>query len=113
MNFTVPDGSMGTIAYLANGDKAYSKERLEVFCAGRVGVLDDFRSLSLLQDGRKQVFRSRLRQDKGHRAEWLAFASAITTGAPAPIPYENLIKVTRATFAAVEALRTGERVSIA
>ncbi|MFO7624455.1 MAG: bi-domain-containing oxidoreductase [Anaerolineales bacterium] len=113
MNFTFPDGSIGTIAYLANGDKAYSKERLEVFCAGRVGVLDDFRSLSLLQDGRKQIFRSRLRQDKGHRAEWLAFASAITTGAPAPIPYQNLIKLTRATFAAVEALRTGERVSIA
>ena len=113
MNFAFPDGSIGTIAYLANGNKAYSKERLEVFCAGRVGVLDDFRSLSLLQDGRKQVLRSRLRQDKGHRAEWQAFASAITDSAPAPIPYRHLFAVTRATYAAVEALRTGEKVSIA
>jgi predicted dehydrogenase/threonine dehydrogenase-like Zn-dependent dehydrogenase len=113
MNFSFPDGSIGTIAYLANGDKAFSKERLEVFCAGRVGVLDDFRSLSLLQDGRKQIFRSRLRQDKGHSAEWQAFSTAITTGSAAPIPYRHLFAVTRATFAAVEALRTGEKVSIA
>jgi predicted dehydrogenase/threonine dehydrogenase-like Zn-dependent dehydrogenase len=112
MNFTFPDGSTGTIAYLANGDKAFSKERLEVFCAGRVGVLDDYRTLSLIQDGRKQVFHSRLRQDKGHRAEWQAFASAISTGAAAPIPYQHLFGVTRATFAAVKAIRTGERVSI-
>jgi predicted dehydrogenase/threonine dehydrogenase-like Zn-dependent dehydrogenase len=113
MNFDFPDSSIGTIAYLANGDKAFSKERLEVFCAGRVGVLDDFRSLSLLRDGRKQIFRSRLRQDKGHRAEWQAFESAITSGAPAPIPYRHLVAVTRATFAAVTALRTGEKVSFA
>jgi predicted dehydrogenase/threonine dehydrogenase-like Zn-dependent dehydrogenase len=112
MNFTFPDGSIGTIAYLANGDKVISKERLEVFCAGRVGILDDFRSLSLLRDGRKQVLRSRLRQDKGHLAEWQAFTTAITTGANAPIPYRHLFAVTRATFAAVEALRTGEKVSI-
>jgi predicted dehydrogenase len=113
MTFTFPDGSVGTIAYLANGDKAFSKERLEVFCAGRVGVLDDFRSLSLLQEGRKQVFRTRLRQDKGHRAEWQAFSSAITTGGPAPIPYRHLFAVSRASFAAVDALRTGKKVNLA
>jgi predicted dehydrogenase/threonine dehydrogenase-like Zn-dependent dehydrogenase len=113
MNFAFPDGSIGSLAYLANGDKAFSKERLEVFCTGRVGVLDDFRSLSLLQNGRKQTFRSRLRQDKGHRAEWQAFSSAINTGSAAPIPYRHLFAVSRATFAAVEAMRTGEKVSIA
>jgi predicted dehydrogenase len=39
------DGSVGTIHYLANGHKAFPKERLEVFCAGRVLQLDNFRSL--------------------------------------------------------------------
>ncbi|HOA27875.1 MAG TPA: hypothetical protein PKG51_10230, partial [Arachnia sp.] len=30
------DGSMGLVHYLANGSKAFPKERLEVFAAGRV-----------------------------------------------------------------------------
>ena len=107
MNFIFPDGSIGTISYLANGDKAFPKERLEVFSGGRVGVLDDYRSLFLTKDGHKQVFRSRLRQDKGHQAEMEAFASAITGRGPLPIPYDHLFSATRASFAAVKALRTG------
>jgi predicted dehydrogenase len=113
MSFTFPDGSIGMVAYLANGDKAFPKERIEVFSGGRVGVLDDYRSLSLLKDGQKHVYRSRLRQDKGHRAEWQAFASTITGKGPIPIPYEQLFSVTRATFAAVKALRSGEKVNLA
>jgi predicted dehydrogenase len=42
-----PDGSLGTVSYLANGDKSVSKERVEVFRGGRVAVLDDFRSLEM------------------------------------------------------------------
>ena len=112
LTFTFPDGSVGTVTYLANGDKAFPKEQVEVFCGGRVAVLDDFRSLEMVRDGRRQIFRSRLRQDKGHRAEWEAFTAAITAGGSPPIPTEQLFCVTRATFAAVEALRRGERVAI-
>ncbi|HSR19940.1 MAG TPA: bi-domain-containing oxidoreductase, partial [Anaerolineales bacterium] len=36
MTFTFPDGSIGVVDYLANGDPSLPKERLEVFCAGRV-----------------------------------------------------------------------------
>src|ERR1700731_3502400 len=71
------DGSQGTISYLANGDKSYSKERVEVFGGGAVAVLEDFRRLELVGGGRKQVFRSLLRQDKGHRAEWETFVAAV------------------------------------
>jgi predicted dehydrogenase/threonine dehydrogenase-like Zn-dependent dehydrogenase len=113
LSFTFPDGSIGMVAYLANGDKAFPKERIEVFSGGRVGVLDDYRSLSLLKDGKKQVYHSRLRQDKGHRAEWEAFASTITGKGPIPIPYEQLFSVTRASFAAVKALRSGEKLNLA
>jgi predicted dehydrogenase len=112
LTFTFPDGSVGSVSYLANGDKSFPKERVEVFCAGRVAVLDDYRSLELVQDGRRQVHRSRLRQDKGHQAEWEAFVGAATSGGPPPIPYEHLFGVTRATFAAVQALRSGECITI-
>jgi predicted dehydrogenase/threonine dehydrogenase-like Zn-dependent dehydrogenase len=124
LTFTFPDGSIGSLSYLANGDKAFAKERVEVFCAGSVAVLDDFRSLELVRQGRRQVQHARLRQDKGHRAEWQAFCAAllgsetidevsnVSPGARPPIPYEHLFGVTRASFAAVQALRSGQTIHI-
>ena len=112
MTLSFPDGSLGTISYLANGDKSFPKERIEAFCAGRVAVLNDFRTLETISDGKRRTLRARLRQDKGHRAEWEAFSNAILSGGPPPIPYEQLFSVTRATFAAVQSLRNREKVSI-
>jgi predicted dehydrogenase len=110
--FSFPDGSVGTLHYLANGDKTFPKERVELFTGGRVAVLDDFRRLEMIENGRREVIRSRLRQDKGHQGEWKAFADAITSNGDPPIPYDQLIGVTKTTFAAVEALRSGERIQI-
>jgi predicted dehydrogenase/threonine dehydrogenase-like Zn-dependent dehydrogenase len=107
-----PDGSLGTVSYFANGDKALAKERVEVLAGGSVAILDDFRSLELIRAGKRKIIRSRLRQDKGFRAEWDSFSQAILGGGPPPIPYDHLFAVTNAAFAAVEALRTGERVPI-
>jgi len=103
--FTFPDGSLGTLSYLANGDKAFPKERVEVFVGGRVAVLDDFRFLELVHNGQRQALRSRLRQDKGHLGEWQAFTQAILAGGAPPIPYEHIFGVQRMTFAALRALR--------
>ncbi len=105
MTFTFPDGSIGVVDYIANGDKSFPKERVEVFCGGRVAVLDDFRALEMVRDGRRKVVKSALRQDKGHFGEWQAFVKAIREGGQPPIPYEQLIGVTKAMFAAVESLR--------
>lgn len=110
--FEFPDGSVGTIAYLAAGDRAFPKERLEVIGGGRVAVLDDFRRLETFSRGRRRVQRSWLRQDKGHRAIWQTFANAITNGGPPPIPYDQLFAVSMASFAAVESLRSGESVTL-
>ncbi|HVN54998.1 MAG TPA: bi-domain-containing oxidoreductase [Anaerolineaceae bacterium] len=105
--FTFANGSIGTLSYLANGDKSFPKERVECFCSGRVAVLDDFRSLETVQNGRRTVSKNRLGQDKGHRAAWEAFLTAVKASGPPPIPYSHLLGVTRATFAAVESLRAG------
>ena len=105
MTFTFPDGSLGVLDYLANGDKSYPKERLEVFSGGRIAVLDDFRSLELVRDGHRSMLKKP--QDKGWKGEWVAYSNAILTGAPPPIPYEQLAGVTRATFAAMESLQDG------
>jgi len=99
------DGSIGTIDYLSNGDKSFPKEYVEVFCAGQVAVLDDFRELSLIQNGKRKVERSLLRQDKGHRAEWEAFISAIQSQGNPPIPYDQIIGVTQASFQVMQSLK--------
>lgn len=112
LSFEFPDGSLGVVAYLANGDKAFPKERVEAFAGGRVAVLEDFRSLELVHNGQRPLFPLRSPQDKGHQSEWIAFAQAIRKGGPEPIPYLHLLSVTQASFAAVQALRSGEKVKI-
>lgn len=110
MTFTFADGSIGVVDYLANGDKSMPKERLEVFCGGLVAVLDDYVSLTTVKDGRKKVESGA--QDKGWRAEMAAFAEAVRAGKAAPIPYEQILAVTKSTFAAVESIRSGSPVEI-
>jgi predicted dehydrogenase/threonine dehydrogenase-like Zn-dependent dehydrogenase len=50
-----PDGSLGTVSYLAAGDRAFPKERVEVIGGGRVAVLDDFRRVETVHNGRRKV----------------------------------------------------------
>jgi predicted dehydrogenase/threonine dehydrogenase-like Zn-dependent dehydrogenase len=106
------EGSQGTISYVANGDKSYSKERIEVFGGGRVAVLEDFRRLELVRDGRKQIVRTVLRQDKGHRGEWEAFAAAIRTGAISPTPLGQIVSTMMATFALEQSRCLGQSIAV-
>ena len=60
------DGSVGTVHYLANGHKSFPKERLEVFCGGRILQLDNFRKLKGF--GWPGFVKMNLwRQDKGRK----------------------------------------------
>jgi len=106
------EGSQGTISYLANGDKSFSKERLEVFGGGRVAVLEDFRRLELIQGGKKKVLRTFLRQDKGHRGEWEAFAAAIKNATESPIPFREVVSTMMATFALDESRCLGRPITV-
>ena len=106
------NGSQGTVSYLANGDRSFSKERIEVFGGGSAAVLEDFRHMELVRGGRRQVVRSRWRQDKGHRNEWAAFEQAVQAGGESPIPFEQIVCSTLATFRIEESLATGKRVAV-
>jgi predicted dehydrogenase len=106
------DGSQATISYLANGDKSYSKERIEVFGGGSVAVLEDFRRLELIRDGKNRTFRSPLRQDKGHRGELEAFVAAIQSGSESPIPFSEIVTTMLTTFALEESRCLGRPVAV-
>lgn len=106
------NGSEGTISYLANGDRSFSKERLEVFGGGTVAVLEDFRRLELMRDGKKRTTRYRWRQDKGHRDEWTAFIESTRQGQGSPVPFEELVNSTLATLRIQESVATGKRLAV-
>jgi predicted dehydrogenase/threonine dehydrogenase-like Zn-dependent dehydrogenase len=98
------DGSWGTINYLANGHASFPKERIEVFCAGRILQLDNFRRLRAY--GWPRFHSMKLwRQDKGQKACVRAFVDAVRSGARAPIPLEELLEVARVSVALGEAAR--------
>lgn len=105
------NGSLGTISYVASGDPAFSKERIEVFGGGSVGFMEDFRWLDIMHDGRRKKIISRLRQDKGHRAEWEAFAAGLRTGSPS-IPFAEIVASMLATFRIAESLRKGKEMPL-
>lgn len=90
------DGSIGTVHYFANGNKAFPKERVEVFAGGRILQCDNFRRLTGF--GWPGFSRMNLwRQDKGQAACAQAFVDAITSGTP-PIPIEELLEVSRVSI---------------
>ncbi len=103
------DGSVGTILYAANGDKRLPKERIEVFAAGKAAVLDDFRQLTLVSNGKQTVEKSR--PDKGHGAEMAALVTAVQRDSDEPVPFSESVLVTQTMFAIATSLATGEPVS--
>ena len=104
ITFRFADGSNGTIAYLAEGDKALAKERLEIFGAGRVFVLDDFRRATLYKDGREEQVTLKA-QDKGQQAQVRQVCASLLEGGSAPISLDELAATTRATFRVLDSLR--------
>lgn len=98
------DGSFGTIHYLANGAKAFPKERIEVFCDGAVLQLDNYRRLIGFN---WPGFRSMglLKQDKGQNACAKAFVEALRQGWEAPIPYTELVESSRVSIEVAQSLR--------
>jgi polar amino acid transport system substrate-binding protein len=99
------DGSVGTIQYLSNGDTSYSKEFCEVFCGQSVAVMNNYETVELIKNKKKEVIK--LDGKKGHKEEVFEFIKAIKEGKPLPISYNELKAVTITTFAANDALAKG------
>ena len=101
LQLSFADGSIGTVHYFANGDKSFPKERLEVFCEGRVLQLDNFRKLTGF--GWPGFRKMKLwKQDKGQRACARAFVDAIREGKASPIPLDEILEVSRVSIELAE-----------
>ena len=98
------DGSNGSIAYLSEGDKSLPKERVEIFGAGRVFILDDFRRATLHKDGREEQVTLKI-QDKGQQAQVRRICASVLQAGAAPISIDDLAATSRATFRVLDSLR--------
>lgn len=114
ITMTCADGSIATIHYFANGSKAFSKERIEVFSGGRILQIDNFKSLNYFGwPGQKN--HTLWAQDKGQEVCVATFLESIEKGLPCPITVDEIFSVAADTMAAggmnaAESLTTNESV---
>ena len=106
------NGALGSITYLAGGDKRYPRERVEVIGGGAVGVIDNFQKATFTQGGRVQKKRNWLSVDRGHQGEIEALIEAIWQGGEAPVSLEEYINTTLTTFAIEESIRQAQPVDV-
>jgi predicted dehydrogenase/threonine dehydrogenase-like Zn-dependent dehydrogenase len=98
------NGSVGNLTYLANGDKAMPKERIEVFGAGNIGVINDFRDGLFYRNGKATKLKS---SGKGHKEEINTFLNALKEGKESPISFNSIYLTTLTTFKILDSLKTG------
>lgn len=104
------DGSNAVINYFANGSKAYSKERLEVYSQQRTIILDNFRKTEAY--GFKGFTGLKTKLDKGHSTQFKELIQAVKQGGEPIIPFESIINTTKASFAALESLKQQAWISV-
>tara|TARA_R110002020_G_scaffold463122_1_gene683031 strand:+ start:10704 stop:12821 length:2118 start_codon:yes stop_codon:yes gene_type:complete len=104
------NGSNAVINYFSNGSKAYSKERVEVFSQERTLVMDNWRKLKAY--GFKGFSKSSTKQDKGHFNQFQQLVQQQKLGGQPIIPFNSIINTTKASFAALHSLRSGEWIKI-
>ncbi len=100
------NGSQGVINYFSNGNKAYSKERIEIYSLGRTLVIDNFRKMKGY--GFRKFSSMSGRQDKGHKNQFSLLIKSVKEGGEALIPFDELVNTAKVTFAAINSLKTGK-----
>lgn len=104
------NGSTGVINYFANGSKAYSKERIEVYAQERTIITDNFCVTEGF--GTKNFSKLKTNLDKGHSAQFKLLVERVKGGGKSLIPIDEIVNTTLASFAAIESLTTRQWVNI-
>ncbi|MBT3278734.1 MAG: Gfo/Idh/MocA family oxidoreductase [Phycisphaerales bacterium] len=104
------DGSVGTVNYFGNGNKAYSKETIDVYSEGRILHLDNFRKLT--GHGFSGFKKLKTKINKGHQTEFKLFTEAVAAGGEPMIPLAELTNATLASFAAMTSAAEGRTIRL-
>lgn len=109
ININFANGSTGIVGYYANGPKTMSKEYIEVFHNGSSGTIDNFKELQVF--GKNKCKKKLFNIDKGQKQMVELFLQSILEG-KSIIPFDEIIAVTKATFAVLESIKTGQVIKI-
>jgi predicted dehydrogenase/threonine dehydrogenase-like Zn-dependent dehydrogenase len=107
INLKMENGSVASINYFANGNKAVPKEYIEVFCGGTIAQIDDFKTLKIFGNKSKKIKYKG--QDKGHAKGVQAFLQSIKDGKSCPIPFNQSYLSMLATFKVLQSLSTNRK----
>ncbi len=105
------DGSIGSIIYSASGDKAFSRELVEVFCDGKTAVIQDYRKSETFFNGRRKKFKT-MNQDMGYGEELRHFVALIKGKENPRLRYEEIYYSTLTIFKIIESLQKGLPINI-
>ena len=89
INLKFEDDSIGSLQYISTGNKSFSKERLTLFCEGKVLELDNFKKVS----GFGLSGFKKMGQDKGHQAEMVGFVENIKSSKSPMISFDSLVSM--------------------
>jgi len=98
------NGSTCVIAYLADGDKNYSKEKILITGFKTNIEFNNFKSVTIFKNGSSSK-KNFLVIDKGQKKEMSVLVDSVKTGC-LPVPFESLLLNTYATIMAVESIKT-------
>jgi predicted dehydrogenase/threonine dehydrogenase-like Zn-dependent dehydrogenase len=104
------NGTNAAIHYFSNGNKAYSKERIEVYSQERTLILDNWKNLKVY--GFKGFSGMKGRQDKGHKAQFSFFVESLSRGGEALVPFDSIVNTAKASFACISSMKNRAWVEI-
>ena len=111
ISFKLSDGSVGTLIYSASGDKAFSREALEIFFDGKTITSKDFRLSEFHHNGKTDTFKTR-NQEMGYLEELKHFTDCVSGKDTVAVPPTKMFATMAVIFAIERALATAQVVSL-
>lgn len=97
------DGSIGNLIYAANGAKSLPKEHIEIYCSGKVAIINDFQDGNYYDGSLSKTLKS---MGKGHKQELQSFLNNLQEGKGSPIPFRSICLTTLTTLKIIDSLKT-------
>ena len=97
------NGSNAVINYFSNGSKKYSKERVEIHSLEQTWIVDNFIKTEAF--GVKGFNTLKTKIDKGHKNQFHELIQRTQKGGKPLIHINEIVNVTKASFAAIESMK--------
>ena len=91
------NGSNAVVNYFSNGSNKYSKERFEIFSNDRTWICDNYSKTIAYDDPRFKTLKTKV--DKGHSKQFKLYMKKLRSGGKPLISFDDIVNVTKATFA--------------